>query len=114
MSKAGLNRIDFVKIDVQGYECKVLAGMQEVLKQYSPVVIFEYEAWAWAKADATVAYAADIFHAASYSLWRIVNRGEPSIKLLDITHSIPDHIDLLALKQDDPRLEFLLSSALIS
>jgi FkbM family methyltransferase len=44
--QAGCTRVDLVKIDVQGYECRVLTGMQEVLAQHSPVVIFEYEEWA--------------------------------------------------------------------
>lgn len=107
--EAGLVRIDLVKIDVQGYECRVLAGCSKVLAKYSPVVIFEFEAWAWAKADATIAYAAELFTAAGYSLWRIANHPESSIKPLDITHSIPEHIEVLAVKRDDPRLEVLLS-----
>lgn len=37
-----LTAIDFVKIDVEGYEYHVILGMHEVLNTYQPVLIFEY------------------------------------------------------------------------
>lgn len=113
VSQAGLTRVDLVKIDVQGYECQVLGGMQEVLAQHSPVIVFEYEAWAWAKADATLTDATALFQAAGYSLWCTGDGREAAIEPLGPTDSIRAHIDLLALKRDgDPRLDVLLSWAL--
>ena len=109
--QAGLTRVDLVKIDVQGYECRVLAGMQEVLANHSPVVIFEHDAWAWAKAGATLADAIALFQRTGYSLWRLGSGREASIKLLGRIDLIPPCIDLLALKRDDSRLDLLLSEA---
>ena len=37
------SKIDFIKIDVQGWEKKVLLGMQEILKTHKPLLIFEFE-----------------------------------------------------------------------
>ena len=36
-----LNRVDFVKIDVEGLEFEVLKGMDEVISKYQPVVFCE-------------------------------------------------------------------------
>lgn len=38
-----LSRLDFVKIDVEGHELKVLAGLQKTLATYCPSVFFEWQ-----------------------------------------------------------------------
>lgn len=35
------DKIDLIKIDVEGYEYKVLLGAKETLKKYNPVIIIE-------------------------------------------------------------------------
>ncbi len=41
ISEAGLEKIDFVKCDVDGYETQVLEGAEKLLTQYSPKVLVE-------------------------------------------------------------------------
>ena len=38
-----INEIDFIKIDVEGFERNVLSGGAEVIKKYSPVILMEYD-----------------------------------------------------------------------
>jgi len=38
----GLDRLDFVKLDVEGYECAALAGGVATLQQYRPYIWVEY------------------------------------------------------------------------
>lgn len=38
---AGIDRIDVIKIDAEGFEIKILAGMRESLVRLRPVVVFE-------------------------------------------------------------------------
>lgn len=41
VSDQGWDRVDFVKIDVEGMELEVLRGAQRTLQKYRPVVLFE-------------------------------------------------------------------------
>jgi len=41
LTKLPLKRIDFVKIDVEGFEQKVLEGMKLIIDKYSPVIFCE-------------------------------------------------------------------------
>ncbi len=38
----GLNRIDLIKLDVEGAEARVLQGAENVLRRYAPILITEY------------------------------------------------------------------------
>ena len=41
VEEAGLSRVDFIKLDVDGYEGKVLRGATRVLDAWSPTIVFE-------------------------------------------------------------------------
>lgn len=40
-----LERVDFVKIDVEGFEIDVLQGMTETISRFKPVVCMEFNSW---------------------------------------------------------------------
>jgi FkbM family methyltransferase len=40
-----LDRLDFMKVDVEGFELEVLAGAREILKRYQPIVFLEMNHW---------------------------------------------------------------------
>ncbi len=42
LAKLGLSAIDLIKIDVEGFEKKVLLGLKETIEHYRPVVILEF------------------------------------------------------------------------
>ena len=42
ISKLNLNRIDLIKIDVEGFEKNVLLGLRDTLEKYRPFVVMEY------------------------------------------------------------------------
>lgn len=41
-SKLGLNKIDLIKIDVEGFEKNVLTGLKQTIQKYRPIIFLEY------------------------------------------------------------------------
>ena len=41
----GIDRLDFMKIDVEGYELRVLTGAKNTIEQYQPIVQMEFNSW---------------------------------------------------------------------
>jgi FkbM family methyltransferase len=44
-SELSLDRLDFLKVDVEGFELEVFAGAQEILNAYKPIVFLEMNHW---------------------------------------------------------------------
>jgi len=42
VEKMELTKLDFVKIDVEGYEYEVIAGLRKTLELFKPIVMFEF------------------------------------------------------------------------
>lgn len=105
--ESGLNRLDVVKIDVQGYECQVLAGMAGILERYRPAVVFEYELWAWGMAGASLSGAMALLDAADYRLWQFADATLTSIVPIHDVRTLPAHSDLIAFRHDDQRPDTL-------
>jgi FkbM family methyltransferase len=93
-----VDRIDVVKIDVQGYEMETLRGMRSCLARFRPVVVFEYDAWAWSQANVQPAEVFDYLRAAGYALFRIDGRSEEPQPLLSDA-ALPPYLDLVAVDE---------------
>jgi FkbM family methyltransferase len=65
-AKRYLNRIDLIKIDVDGYEMNVLRGGRESLKKYKPVVVIELFEEALVDAGSSVRQLLDFFKELDY------------------------------------------------
>jgi FkbM family methyltransferase len=44
IKNAEIKRIDFIKIDVEGFESKVFSGLRKTIERFRPVIAFEYHA----------------------------------------------------------------------
>lgn len=65
----GIDGVDLVKLDVDGYECAVLDGSAEVLEQHRPVIVSEIAPHALEAAGRTIDDLLDRF-AAAHIDWR--------------------------------------------
>ena len=45
LAAQNVERVDFIKIDVEGFELEVLAGLSSVLQRHRPVVVLEMNHW---------------------------------------------------------------------
>lgn len=100
-----LDRLDLIKIDVQGFEQRVLQGMGGVLQRFSPAIVFEYEDWAWSLSGSHWSVVESLLFGGGYRLWRIATAGNRA-RLAELREgSQPGgHLEVLALKRNDPRL----------
>jgi thiol-disulfide isomerase/thioredoxin len=72
-----LESIDLIKIDVEGFEDKVLAGMEQVLSAHHPIIIVE------CNPDGPYKIVEDIVKKHGYSIFHLSNRGvEPVDKII--------------------------------
>ena len=45
VARLRLDRVDFIKIDVEGFEWRVLKGAQETISRFKPVICMEFNSW---------------------------------------------------------------------
>jgi FkbM family methyltransferase len=64
-----LKRIDLVKLDVDGFECEVLAGAKSVLWKYKPVFVMELAPYVLNERGCSLKIILDIFSEYRYNLF---------------------------------------------
>ena len=69
--KNKLKKINLIKIDTEGNDFKVLQGTEEVIKNFSPNLIFEFEKDSWALADNSFDDAYNFLKDKDYEIYKI-------------------------------------------
>lgn len=41
----GLDRVDFIKVDVEGFEPQVLKGALQTIERFNPIIYLEFNSW---------------------------------------------------------------------
>ncbi len=67
--------INFIKIDVEGYESYVIAGLTKTIEKNSPILIFEYDINYHHKTELSNSYIFDILTPLGYSFFEISKAG---------------------------------------
>lgn len=91
---ADLDRLDFVKIDTEGNDMKVLRGGEEIITKLRPVIVFEWHEPSWKTAGTTFEDATKFFEKLNYSLFD-VDKSAP------LTYPIPDFVNVLAVPREN-------------
>lgn len=101
--ETGLERLDLIKIDVQGFEMQVLEGTNAIIERFRPIIVFEFEDWAWSKAGSDWSAALKLFKTSGYELYCIDDEGN-----LELSSAVNDlsgrsHMEIVAMHGEDSR-----------
>jgi FkbM family methyltransferase len=75
-----LERLDLIKIDVEGFEYQVMLGLKETLEKHKPRIIFEYDSNYWQTNGQSITNCFDFLKVMSYTLYQITPAGCEVIK----------------------------------
>ncbi|MEY3194152.1 MAG: hypothetical protein RIQ78_249 [Bacteroidota bacterium] len=64
-----IDRINYIKIDTDGHEYKVLKGSETTIARFKPVIIFEISKYLMAESNTTFQYFFDFFQKFNYQLF---------------------------------------------
>jgi len=92
MQEENCQRLDFIKIDVEGHEYPILLGGEKSIRKHKPAIIFEYEERTWGNAKFTFQEVDDFFSKLGYSLHLIKPK-----RIEKIVGKIPEACNILAL-----------------
>ena len=102
LSSLDIDRVDAIKIDVNGYEVTTLSGMRGCLERYRPAVVFEYDGWAWQQANAKPADAIGLLQSAGYEVYTVADHAKPGAGPLSTDSQLPGFLDLIARHPSGP------------
>jgi FkbM family methyltransferase len=69
IDRLNLSKIDFIKIDIQGWEVKAIIGLKELLERDKPYMIVEFEYFQLAKDNKTCSELADLLRTYGYYIY---------------------------------------------
>jgi FkbM family methyltransferase len=87
-----LERIDLIKMDVEGHEWRVLLGARKTLERFNPVLVFEFSQRQWKNAGFRPEQVEEFLADLGYDLFVIRKEYTMSIR-----YGVAEHGDLLAL-----------------
>jgi len=75
LDNLSLPKINFIKIDVEGYEYEVLKGLKKNIVRYRPTIIFEYDRNYQLKMNEDAGLIFDFFNELNYSFYAVDGYG---------------------------------------
>jgi len=90
VSEAGLQRVDFIKLDVDGNECQVLRGGHETLRRFHPPIILELAPYIFSSGENSFAAFIELLHGADYVLVRSPGGAALSLDATALSNAIPE------------------------
>ncbi len=87
-----LQRVDLIKMDVEGHEWEVLLGAKQTLERFRPILVFEFSHRQWRNAGFSPEQVEELLSEFGYQLYVMREQF-----IMSIDHGVPEHADLLAL-----------------
>ena len=89
----GCSRLDFVKIDTQGNDYKVLLGGEKSIQEYRPYLLFEYDENEWGRSNVDFATCEKFFDKQQYMLYVLGITGT----LTKVKYGLPKFTNIFAV-----------------
>jgi FkbM family methyltransferase len=80
VSAAGIERLDLIKIDVEGFEWRALRGGESTIAKFRPHIVFEYNAESASRGGGTPELISKFFRTHRYRLFAIGQTGADEIE----------------------------------
>jgi FkbM family methyltransferase len=90
VSEAGLQRVDFIKLDVDGNECQVLRGGHETLRRFRPPIILELAPYIFSSGKNSFADFIELLRSAGYILVRSPGGAALTLDATALSNAIPE------------------------
>jgi FkbM family methyltransferase len=71
LGEAGVERVDFIKLDVDGYECEVLEGARHCLDNFHPIILMELAPYVLRERGSSLAHLLSILNRSGYRFWSL-------------------------------------------
>jgi FkbM family methyltransferase len=71
----GIERIDFIKLDIDGHECGMLRGAQETLRAWQPIILLELSPHQLDESGGSIEELVDLLAATGYVLQDLASRA---------------------------------------
>jgi FkbM family methyltransferase len=90
VAEAGLERVDFIKLDVDGNECQVLRGGLETLRRFHPPIILELAPYVFSSGENSFAAFIELLRSAGYILVRSPGGAALALDATALSNAIPE------------------------
>jgi hypothetical protein len=97
-----LQRLDFIKSDVEGYECEVLKGGSRTFQRFRPVILVEVNATMLSAFGATSSELASLLRGWSYDLYIVGRQGLAALSA-ESSQGYQDFFNVLAFPSERRR-----------
>jgi FkbM family methyltransferase len=100
--ESGIERIDFIKLDIDGHECSMLRGALETLKTLRPNILLELSPHQLDEGGGSIEELVDLLAASGYMLQNLSARGPLPMSGAELRARIPQGAGHNALARPVP------------
>jgi FkbM family methyltransferase len=94
LMKAGIKRLDFVKLDVDGFECHVLGGGLATLQKFRPIILMELTSYVLRERGRSSTELLGLLQQAKYRLYRLDGKTALPDDPASLQKMVPDGASL--------------------
>jgi FkbM family methyltransferase len=98
----GIERVDFIKLDIDGHECNMLRGARETLNSRRPVILLELSPHQLDECGGSIEELIDLLAAAGYALHNVASRAQPPMNGAKLRSLIPHGASCNAIARPQP------------